>query len=479
MTKSKNTKRALLASVLSMMLCLAMLVGSTFAWFTDSVTSGKNKIVAGNLDVELEYSLDGTTWAAVNETTNMFKEGALWEPGYTEVVYLRVRNAGTLALKYKFGINVEDKVIGKTADNKDIDLSNFIKFGVVEADAIFADRTAARNAVKDTAGLISAGYSSGEGHLTKGSTSNMLALVVYMPEEVGNDANYGTGKTQPEIYMGINLVATQDTVESDSFGDQYDVNAEYAVGVSTAEDFVAAVANGENIILKDNIVLPAQLAVNNNLTINGNGKTISAPEGGTRIFSVDNNTEDVTVTLTNLDLSADNAERCISLYNNANAVNLVLDNCSATANKYAINVAGSNANVNLTVKNSEITGWCAFQTWSAGTKATFENCTLSGNNTFPYNADGWNDFATVVINTDAPNAELTFTNCRFEANQTTGNRQFLLSVRAAGAKVTLTDCSFLANGAEIAESELGSYIHLFPAAADLQLIIDGTLIPIG
>ena len=59
MTKSKNTKRALLASVLSMMLCLAMLIGSTFAWFTDSVTSGKNTIVAGNLDVELNWSTDG------------------------------------------------------------------------------------------------------------------------------------------------------------------------------------------------------------------------------------------------------------------------------------------------------------------------------------------------------------------------------------------------------------------------------------
>ena len=84
--KNKSTKHALLASVLSIVMCFAMLIGSTFAWFTDEVKSGMNKIVAGNLDVELEYSLDGTTWTAVNETTNMFKEDALWEPGYTEVV---------------------------------------------------------------------------------------------------------------------------------------------------------------------------------------------------------------------------------------------------------------------------------------------------------------------------------------------------------------------------------------------------------
>lgn len=146
---------------------------------------------------------------------------------YTEVVYLQVKNAGSLALKYQFGINVADKVIGETADGEKIDLAKFIEFGVVEADAAFADRAAARDAVKDTAGLISAGYSSGEGHLTAGKTSNMLALVVYMPEDVGNAANHGTGKPAPEIYMGINLVATQDTVEKDSFGTDYDADAKY------------------------------------------------------------------------------------------------------------------------------------------------------------------------------------------------------------------------------------------------------------
>ena len=80
MTNSKNTKRALLTSVLSMMLCLAMLIGSTFAWFTDSVISGKNRIVAGNLDVELNWSTDGKTWERVDENTDMFKD-TLWEPG--------------------------------------------------------------------------------------------------------------------------------------------------------------------------------------------------------------------------------------------------------------------------------------------------------------------------------------------------------------------------------------------------------------
>ena len=87
MTKKHSAKRALIASALSLLLCVSMLVGTTFAWFTDSVTSANNIIMAGNLDVELEYSTDMVNWTAVDANTNVFKEGALWEPGYTEVVY--------------------------------------------------------------------------------------------------------------------------------------------------------------------------------------------------------------------------------------------------------------------------------------------------------------------------------------------------------------------------------------------------------
>ena len=111
MTKSKSTKKALLSSVLALVLTCAMLIGTTFAWFTDSVKSGKNKIIAGNLDVELEYATvgeDGTlqNWTSVEGSTDLFEKNTLWEPGHAEVVYLKARNAGTLALKYKFAMNI-------------------------------------------------------------------------------------------------------------------------------------------------------------------------------------------------------------------------------------------------------------------------------------------------------------------------------------------------------------------------------------
>lgn len=219
-----------------MMLCVAMLVGSTFAWFTDSVTSGKNRIVAGNLDVELEYAKtdkDGVLgeWTKVEETTNIFDEAALWEPGYTEVVYLRVKNVGSLALKYKLGINVADKEIGYTENGDKIDLANFIKFGVVANDGLdvptYTDRAEAVADAEPNATLLSTAYTSEEGHLAANTDSNTMALVVYMPTTVGNEANHGTGKAQPSITLGLNLVATQDTVESDSFDEKYDENSTY------------------------------------------------------------------------------------------------------------------------------------------------------------------------------------------------------------------------------------------------------------
>ena len=95
---SKNTtKRSLLASVFALVLCVAMLVGSTFAWFTDTASTGVNKIVSGTLKVGFQY-WNGEKYVDATEKT-LFSEDTLWEPGHTEVVYLKVINQGNLALK--------------------------------------------------------------------------------------------------------------------------------------------------------------------------------------------------------------------------------------------------------------------------------------------------------------------------------------------------------------------------------------------
>ena len=137
----KNTKRnpklAFMMSVLSLVLCVSMLIGTTFAWFTDSITNTQNKIMAGNLDVVLEH-YNGTEWVEVTATTdNLFDQSVLWEPGHAEEVVLRVRNAGTLALKYQLGISVYKETEGVYADGTTFKLSDYIMYAALDKDATF------------------------------------------------------------------------------------------------------------------------------------------------------------------------------------------------------------------------------------------------------------------------------------------------------------------------------------------------------
>lgn len=225
---SKNTKRALLTSVLAMAVCLAMLVGSTFAWFTDTATTGVNKIQSGNLDVELEYSKDFAEWKKVDNTTKVFEDSTEWEPGRTEVVYLRVKNAGNLALKYTLGLGNVYESRGKNVAGDFYYLSNFVKMGAVEATAAFENRAAAIGAVDPVADTFKAlGEKGVVGATLNSGAAKTYAMVVYMPTEVGNEANpknkdpYWAAK----LSFGVSVNASQATVENDSFDNMYDKKA--------------------------------------------------------------------------------------------------------------------------------------------------------------------------------------------------------------------------------------------------------------
>ena len=270
---SKNTtKRSLLASVFALVLCVAMLVGSTFAWFTDTATTGVNKIQSGKLDVKLSYLTDSNEWKEVTKDTKLFKNSALWEPGHTEVAYLKVENAGNLALKYQLSVNVANEVSGTNVNGESFKLSNYIKMGVVENQSTsFADRNAARAAVEATAQNIKT--STVDGTIAANDTNaQYVALVVYMPETVGNEANYGT--KAPSIDLGVKLVATQHTEESDSFDDQYDKDATYPV--TSAAELKNAVANSGKFNVTEDIDVNETLNVKNvGVVLNAAGKTIS------------------------------------------------------------------------------------------------------------------------------------------------------------------------------------------------------------
>ena len=214
MTNRKSTKRALLGSVMAMVLCLAMLVGATFAWFTDTASTGVNKIQAGNLDVALEMqNADGKWVSAEGKTLDFVKaagaenEAILWEPGCTyELPALQIRNNGNLALKYKVAIT---GINGSAKLNKVIDW---------------------------TIGDVAMGT---EQHLAAGE-SNAFTIKGHMKESAGNEY-----MNESIDGIAITVVATQDTVESDSFDKDYDAGAEYPVVA------VANVNTNGDTVLKD------------------------------------------------------------------------------------------------------------------------------------------------------------------------------------------------------------------------------------
>ncbi len=226
MTKTKSTKRALLMSALSLLMCVSMLIGSTFAWFTDSVKSGNNIIKSGNLDVILEY-WNGNSWEDVKDKSDILSED-LWEPGYVDVAYLRLKNAGSLALKYTLGVNIISETEGVNQAGKTFKLSDFIYYDVIEdvngETAAYATREAALKVATETT-KISTSYSK-LGSLEANSDYAYLAMIVYMPTTVGNDANHN-GINVPRIDLGINVYATQHTSEKDSFNEFYDGGAEW------------------------------------------------------------------------------------------------------------------------------------------------------------------------------------------------------------------------------------------------------------
>ncbi len=248
MTKQKSIKRALLFSALSLLLCVSMLVGSTFAWFTDSVTSAGNKIQSGTLDVQLlmDADVDGNYDDISNSAKPIFGTGSiaqnvnsetLWEPGKTQVAYLAIKNNGNLALKYTVGLNVQ---------NVSKDLYKVMKYAIV-ADADnnhpFAGWTTG-NAV--TVGTQSV---SGDVSLAAGAT-HYFALAIHMDETAGNEYQGG------EVNFDLTVLATQDTVESDSISNQYDKDATYplvATGIKAGRSLILPIQTDDFSV---NIAVP-------------------------------------------------------------------------------------------------------------------------------------------------------------------------------------------------------------------------------
>ena len=238
MTKKRSTKRALLLSTLSLLLCVSMLIGSTFAWFTDEVKSGTNIIAAGNLDVELYYSKtkDFSDEKKVDGQTVLFtdkdgKEIKYWEPGVVAYTNLQVANVGSLALTYRLTVNSIATNYVEYADGSKYDLTDVLKVAVVK-DGFEGDRADAKGLTFEA---IESFTLSGE--LEAEKKSEVYGVVIYWEpnnNDFDNLFNMNNGKTtingEPlSIELGITLSATQEEFEKDSFDETYDEEASYLV----------------------------------------------------------------------------------------------------------------------------------------------------------------------------------------------------------------------------------------------------------
>ncbi len=363
MTNTKTMKKALVASVISILLCATMLVGTTYAWFTDTATTGVNTIVAGNLDIGFYYGTvaDGAIsyTDVVDETTKLFNDDALWEPGYTEVAYLKVDNIGSLALKAMLTVNFSKQVAGTTVvdgEDKEFKLSDYLMFDVIEIKEgeFYATRAAARSAAEAEATKI-ATEQLPEIYMTAEDPAKYYALVVYMPESVGNEANYKTDTIAPSIELCITLIAAQNTVESDSFDNQFDKDAEYPSNIKNNEGLLEALGSSDNVTIKNgNYELPLEVPAGKTLNVEGGDFTIDADKDGAA-FDVK---ENAILNISTSNINTVGHEVAVDIGDGA--VVTINDGTYLSTSIQTLHIHGDNAE--LTINNGSVKGtagvWC-------------------------------------------------------------------------------------------------------------------------
>ena len=492
MTQSK-TKKALLMSVLSMVLCVAMLVGMTFAWFTDTASTGVNKIVAGNLDVVLYYADnatggEGTTWTKLDNNSpalNFLQKQTngtvaqstdiLWEPGCTyHLPAIKIVNEGNLALKYKIQI---------TGISGDAELNKVIDWTMNLDDEAFGLNSEHKLAAKTT----------------DTTASNILTISGRMQESAGNEY-------QGKHIDGINITvyATQDTVEADSYGPDYDKTAQYpdvsyknatsqeslnqALEESKTSDkpsyiefsgqgFTINDTNGEQIgnsttlagkgtdnttVTMEKASVKADDVTVKDMTIEGSGSagttgTLNINGNNTTIENVDYKGDgNIAITVSTGERNEGTVFKKTKITNAFRGIQFwalsgdsVIDDCILDVAGYTFNIDAAVADSTLTIKDSTLNGWTSY---TSGIKlVSFENCKL-GLNAYEYLR---------------PYSETKITNCEFTS------AEYKLNAGGTGTyTITISKCK--KNGTEItAENVKSLLLDTGGWNKNAKLIVDG------
>ena len=415
MTKT-NSKKALLSSAFALVLSVAMLIGTTFAWFTDTASTGVNKIVSGNLKVDIigensDSHIEKLNFKKAAATDAEAGAAILWEPGCRYLTEgFRIANKGNLALKWKAQVNK-----GTTAANEgNFDLLDVIDFYLVTK---AADGTETATALDEFTG-----------NLKKTETSGVYYIKGVMQTTAGNDYQ---GLTLDGIT--VTVIATQDTVENDSFGDQYDKDAPLDFEpVATADELKAAAADGKNVLLTQDVALTNAVTFDRAVTIDLNGKTLTTAlnSNGYSLVTKAN------ATIINGTYKATGTSRGIGAYGNLKMSHVTVDVAGL------VGVACSADNGQYIIEDSTIKGGYALCNFNNNVKINVSDSTLEGKTIGLYH------------NGSNFGLDLTVTGTKINAgnNGTDATGVYIsgsTSTRDAGGyqKASFTDCTIKGNAA--------------------------------
>ena len=212
--KPQAKKRIYKQIALALSLCALIIwgilgTGASLAWFTDTSPEINNIFHFAEFDVEVSHRLTDGKWEEVDSQTKIFDEEALYEPGYVQVVYLKVENKGTVPFEFYTSVNVNGCIVATNVFGQEFMLQDHLKFGITTADTEEVMKKSIPNREKavEIADMPLKNYDTETAVLKPGATK-YIALIVRMPEEVGNIANY-RGNTIPEVELGITVKADQ------------------------------------------------------------------------------------------------------------------------------------------------------------------------------------------------------------------------------------------------------------------------------
>ncbi len=204
-----------IAYVVSLLIVVAWAVlgtGTSLAWFTDTSNEVRNIFHAAEFELKVSWRREDTAWDVLDGEEAIFDDEALYEPGYTQTVYLEVKNEGTIPFAFDTAVSVTDYTDAFNVFGLRFNLQDYLRFGMVSADteAELKELVKDRETAKQTAVGPLNNYNATDKAVLQPDETKYFALVVRMPEEVGNEANY-RGDRIPRVELGVIVSASQIT----------------------------------------------------------------------------------------------------------------------------------------------------------------------------------------------------------------------------------------------------------------------------